>query len=121
MTTPSGELSNYLGDISRQPSAGMVVALEADLAAAFAASSAAMHVYTGSSKASGRTTSEKDSLTSSWEGEIFYGGPEIKSAWEWYRKDRAAGGRLPSPHGNFFYILDTLDPMWRATLSCVGA
>ncbi len=109
------DMSDYFGHLAEAPDAKQITELELALAASFRLSVSVMHDQTGAGEASGRIYSEM--IGDRWEGTIAYGGPGVEGPyWEWYRDDRANEGKIPSPHGAFFYILDTTDDMWANVL-----
>lgn len=94
-TSETAAIEEDLEKYEKMPSLKTVLALETALAQTFAQTQADTDVITGSLKASGRTSSEVDRATHTWEGLIEYGGdsPGFANAYVDYAKyERARGG-----------------------------
>jgi hypothetical protein len=82
----SSDYDELLDDLEHQPNVRTVLALEATLSAAFAATQAAVQVQTGRLRASGRVDSSVEN--GHWQGTITYGGPGTGVEYAWFEERR---------------------------------
>ncbi len=77
------------------PGPETLAALDVTLQAGYAQTQVAVHVITGSLKASGRTEVEYEPGSEVWQGDIVYGGPSpgsVNNPVEYAEYERARGG-----------------------------
>ena len=105
--------------LERQPSAKTKQVLKAVLEVGFGLTQAAVHTETGALKASGRTSTDTDKSTHTWEGEISYGdtsGPVDYAIYEKRRGVHWVGDSSVKGDHDFFRELPTLHPLWVAAM-----
>lgn len=112
-------IDRELNRVAGLPDAKAFEALEAVLEMAYQVTQEAVHVETGALKRSGKKQSDRSKATSSWTGEIKYGGVGgvNYAIYEKRRKIGGAGGPsdLKGNH-DFFDPLKLFGPFWVAAL-----